>query len=229
MSYDFDATPTMVLSQRTVSADTTLNDTDGVVFVTPGASQKTMTLPKAADVTDQVITIVKADSTTSAVIVDGDGSELVGANASISLRSLDDWIQVVSNGTSWDIVDVNIGWRSVSATNSVTTTGTDSDVPNMLISTPGKGRHRIVFSCNGRSQQSNKDIEIVIMTQAGFTIVKAEESRRSHGGNSFSGMEASCEMTITDDSADVKAGFTALGGGTAEIESRVLAVKFLGQ
>ena len=67
--------------------DYTVLDDDGyrAIYVTPGASDRTVTLPTVADNDNRLITIKKIGDGAGAVIVDGEGAELVEGDASVSL------------------------------------------------------------------------------------------------------------------------------------------------
>jgi len=61
----------------------------------------TITLPTAADNTNRVIVITKADDTTGRVIVDGEGSETIDSNSFVLLSEQGDSRTVQSDGTNW--------------------------------------------------------------------------------------------------------------------------------
>lgn len=90
------------------SANYTVTDTDGydVIRVTTGASDRTVTLPTAADNAGRRLTIIKADNGAGNVIVDGEGSEVIGSRASYTILSQHAVIEIICNGTSWDLVSL---------------------------------------------------------------------------------------------------------------------------
>ena len=92
------------------SADYTVTDTDGyrtIAFVT-GASNRTCTLPTAADNTDRILTLKKQDSGAGSLIVDGEGAETLldyeGSATSITLAGQGDALTVQCNGTAWQVL-----------------------------------------------------------------------------------------------------------------------------
>lgn len=88
------------------SADYTVLDTDGyyTIEVTTGASNRTITLPTAADNTDRRIVVKKVDSGAGIVIVDGESSETIDGATTHSLYRQYDFVMLHCNGTSWDII-----------------------------------------------------------------------------------------------------------------------------
>lgn len=96
------------------SADYTVLDDDGFsrVLVTTGASDRTITLPTAADNTDRVLMVVKADSGVGKVIIDGEGSETVGPTTTFGLWYQGDCVELLCDGTGWIRIG-GTGWRLV--------------------------------------------------------------------------------------------------------------------
>lgn len=99
------------------SADYTITDSDDakIVLVTTGASDVTITLPTVADNTDRYIIIKKVDSGAGKVIVDGEGSEEIDGNTSFDLNSQYDFMEILSDGTAWNIVRLPLSPTSMSA------------------------------------------------------------------------------------------------------------------
>jgi len=88
------------------SADYTITDIDKVrtILMTTGSStDKTVTLPTAADNTNRIITIKKVDSGTNDCIVDGEGAETIDGSTTVNLTKQYNSITVQSNGTGWII------------------------------------------------------------------------------------------------------------------------------
>lgn len=89
------------------SANYTITDTDGVsiIAMTTGASDRTVTLPTASDNTGRIIDVKKVDSGVGKCTVAGtiDG-ETTGKN----LVSQYDSIQVLSDGSVWQIIGFNL-------------------------------------------------------------------------------------------------------------------------
>jgi len=85
------------------SADYTVTDTDGVehILMTTSSTNRTITLPTAADNTYRTLTITKVDSGTGTVIIDGEGAETVNGAATLTLAAQYMAAVLVCNGTSW--------------------------------------------------------------------------------------------------------------------------------
>lgn len=99
--------PTVVSSVKAVSsADYTVLDADGyaVVLVTTGNSDRTITLPTAADNAGRILRISKVDSGSGDVIVDGEGSETVNGATTYTMPNQYDEVTIVCNGTAWFII-----------------------------------------------------------------------------------------------------------------------------
>jgi hypothetical protein len=92
------------------SANYTILDNDGYrhILVTTGASNRTITLPTAADNTDRMITIKKVDSGVGIVIIDGEGAETIDGATTYTLDTQYQQLTIVCNGTSWSIVSGKI-------------------------------------------------------------------------------------------------------------------------
>jgi len=97
---------------KAISANYTFNDNDKIktLFVTTSTNTITVTLPTAADNLDRVIEIVKVDSGSGKIIVDGEGAEtILGAYVGLSATTADisqqtGWIRLKGNGTSFNII-----------------------------------------------------------------------------------------------------------------------------
>lgn len=100
------------------SADYTILDNDSVrtILVTTSTTNRTMTLPTAADNTHRIITIKKVDSASGKVIVDGEGAEQINAATTFDLHVINDYVTVQCNGTKWEVIDQ----KSISAAQSLT-------------------------------------------------------------------------------------------------------------
>lgn len=91
------------------SANYTVTDTDGydTILVTTGASDRTITLPTAADNNGREITIQKVDTALGIVIVDGEGAETVAGFSTYKVPLVNDYIKVVCDGSNWYVVGKN--------------------------------------------------------------------------------------------------------------------------
>lgn len=116
------ATPAWVwtAAYSTKSADYTITDTDGIetILMTTGGTNRTVTLPTAADNVNRVITVKKVDSGTGFVTVDGEGAELINGVATFPMYFRWDWIKIFCDGTSWYTIakQDSTPWTSVSLT-----------------------------------------------------------------------------------------------------------------
>jgi len=90
------------------SADYTILDTDGfaVIEMTTSSTNRTVTLPTAADNTDRRIRVVKADSGTGTLTLDGESAETISGSASFTVLKQYGYIEVYCNGTSWTLTQL---------------------------------------------------------------------------------------------------------------------------
>lgn len=102
------------------SADYTITDTDNyaTIYVTTDSSNRTVTLPTAADNTDRRITVKKADSGTGSVIVDGEGAETIDGSATVLLYKQYEAVTLRCTGTAWIIESAE--WFSIKYTPTAT-------------------------------------------------------------------------------------------------------------
>jgi hypothetical protein len=123
------------------SADYTITDTDMVqtVLMTTGASDRTVTLPTAADNIHRTITVKKVDSGAGKVIIDGEGSETIDGIVSKTLLSQYDSITIICDGAGWHITTKPIGtYLHISGTqSSITEDGTVFNVAGPMTLTEG--------------------------------------------------------------------------------------------
>jgi hypothetical protein len=112
--------PLQVDILTTTDADYTITDTDGygVYLFSTGSSERTVTLPTAADNTDRKIVIKKIDSGTGALVIDGENAETVEGVASFKLYIQYESVTLVCNGTAWYIVSAE--WASGTYTPTLT-------------------------------------------------------------------------------------------------------------
>lgn len=97
------------------SANYTVLDNDNVraIIMTTGASDKTITLPTAADNSGRFIFIVKDDNTAGDVIIDGEGAETINGNTTYTISGQYGFAEVVCDGTGW-VVTKDYSFASVS-------------------------------------------------------------------------------------------------------------------
>jgi hypothetical protein len=110
------------------SGDYIITDSDyvGVVGMTTGATDRTVTLPTAADNADREITLVKVDSAAGKAILDGEGSETI--NGTLIWEVTEQWgrVKVKSDGSNWIVLDQWGSFLEYSNTSLVTFTTTKS-------------------------------------------------------------------------------------------------------
>lgn len=94
---------TTYLQTSAKSADYTVLDTDGfrTILMTTGASNRTVTLPTAADNTGRIISIKKVDSGAGTCIVDGEGAETIDGSATYTLFNEEEAVTLHCDGTTW--------------------------------------------------------------------------------------------------------------------------------
>jgi len=87
------------------SANYTITDGDGieVILMTAGATDKTVTLPTAADNTNRVIEVFMVDSGVGNTVIDGEDAETIDGLATVTLVTQYEGLRVRCDGTSWKI------------------------------------------------------------------------------------------------------------------------------
>jgi len=105
------ATTSLAVHQpiRTYAAtgDVTLADSDDYthVFVTTSTTDRTITLPTAADNANRQYVIKKVDSGSGTVTIDGEGAETIDGEATKILTTQYSWMVIVCDGSAWHVVD----------------------------------------------------------------------------------------------------------------------------
>ncbi len=89
---------------RTVTADTTLVDSDVVVLCNGTSPGITITLPTAVGREGKIFYVKKIDSSGNSVTIEGDGSETIDNQLFQLLSSQYDAVEVVSDGSEWWII-----------------------------------------------------------------------------------------------------------------------------
>lgn len=110
-------------------ADYTVLDGDdiGTINMTVSSTDRTVTLPTAADNGNRRILIRKVDATSSSnyVAIDGEGAETVNGIATIYLYDQFDAVEVECDATGWFIRSSHFGgWRTFTPTGAYTTNAT---------------------------------------------------------------------------------------------------------
>jgi hypothetical protein len=129
------------------SADYTITDTDNVraVDMTTSSTNRTVTLPTAADNKNRVITIKKVDSGTGTVIVDGEGTETIDGSETLTLLYQYESLTVQCNGagTAWVVIQKGSYAELSHSTTVANVTGSD---PTMIIKLVRVGKS-VTFNC----------------------------------------------------------------------------------
>jgi hypothetical protein len=104
----------------------TITDTDGytAILITTGASDRTVTLPTAADNSGREITIKKVDSGAGKLTIDGESSETIDGATTVVLFKQHESITIYCDGVEWHILGSR--WASGDYTPS-NTAATNSD------------------------------------------------------------------------------------------------------
>lgn len=83
------------------SVDYTVQDDDEIIHVSPGSTDKTIRLPPAADSEGRELHIMKKQSGTGGVIIDGDGSETINGSTTLTLANQYDAATIWCDGVEW--------------------------------------------------------------------------------------------------------------------------------
>lgn len=86
------------------SADYTIIDTDGYteIWVSTGAIDRTILLPTLADNQGRKIKVIKIDSGTGDVIVDGEGSETINSTLTVNITEQYGWWEFTAGASEWN-------------------------------------------------------------------------------------------------------------------------------
>jgi hypothetical protein len=168
------------------SAGYTVLDSDGyaAIHVQTGASNRTVTLPTAADNTDRVITIKKTDSAAGKIIVDGENAETIDGDATVDLLAQYDSITLRCNGTGWNVVNEYIEQVFVETFRSTSlnadATGTLREVMAITLPTAGEWliSATVMLLVNSASLTTGSNWEMNVgatsASNSGVTTVQSE-------------------------------------------------------
>jgi len=120
--------PSIALAIKSVaSTNYTILDTDGydTINVTTGASDRTITLPTAADNNGRKITVKKSDNGAGTVIIDGEGSETIDDALTNTLHQQGSFVALFCDGIGWYVSAV-VDYLKLEFTNQTITTSTTS-------------------------------------------------------------------------------------------------------
>ena len=94
----------IVLPVTTKTSAYTATTSDFAILCNATSAAFTVTLPAAAGVTGQVLSITKTDSSGNAVDIDGNGTETINGSATVSLSSQWATRLIQSDGANWFVV-----------------------------------------------------------------------------------------------------------------------------
>ena len=91
------------------STNYSMANNESFATVTTGSSDRTITLPPAANVTGKEIVIKKVDSGTGGIIIEGDLTDTLDGSLNKTIGGQYSYMRVVSDGDNWHIVS-NAMW-----------------------------------------------------------------------------------------------------------------------
>jgi hypothetical protein len=89
---------------QSVNVNTTISGSSRLVRVDATSGLKIIALPPANTVTGRIYRIKKIDSSSNSVVLAADGVELIDGNNTFTIQDQYYCLNVVSNGTGWDII-----------------------------------------------------------------------------------------------------------------------------
>ena len=137
------AMKTLQPSKDLDSANYTVQDDDGfrLIRVTTGASDRTITLPTAADNVDRILHILKDDSGAGLVIVDGESAERIDGAMDITIVNRYDSVTLYCDGADWFVLN------NISAFSRTLVDGIDAAAANKTLTSihsPGDANYTIL-------------------------------------------------------------------------------------
>lgn len=97
----------------TVTSSQSLTDSSGFINILADATAGAITLTLGSALGNNVAySIKKVDSSTNFVTIDADGSETIDGAATIVLKDQYNYVQIVSDGTNWVVINefINYIW-----------------------------------------------------------------------------------------------------------------------
>lgn len=97
---------TISVTNQTTSktANYTVTTSDYLLTGDTSGGAFTFTLPTAVGNAGKEFVFKKTDTSSNALTIDGDGSETIDGDTSLTLDLQNEFIKIISNGTSWDII-----------------------------------------------------------------------------------------------------------------------------
>jgi hypothetical protein len=92
----------LVIATKTTTY--TVTATDDLILADATGGAFTITLPTAVGITGRTYKFKKTDATFSQITIDGDASETIDGAANTTLATQNEYVELVSDGTNWQIV-----------------------------------------------------------------------------------------------------------------------------
>lgn len=183
------------------AGDYLILDGDGfrTIGVTTAGTNRTVTLPTAADNTNRIITVKKVDSGTGTVIIDGEGSETIDGSLTYTLLTEDEGLTVQCDGTEWHVLDFFPGkWTAWTPTYTASGSMTYTSVTTRVARYRKVGRQiEFYFHATGTTGVSGSQSIFATLPLASTTI--AGTTRFSYASNVVnSGGSISAGASFTD-------------------------------
>jgi hypothetical protein len=134
------------------SADYTITDTDMIlhVLMTTAASDRTVTLPTAADNPNRIIKVTKVDSGAGTTIIDGEGAETISGAATIVLNGIYATATLQCDGTGWNVLSRSQQSLTSGSIGTGINCGAITNIGSLAV-TPGKWLLIAITQYNGAS------------------------------------------------------------------------------
>jgi hypothetical protein len=154
------------------SANYTVTDTDGydAIVVTTAASDRTITLPTAADNSGRRIAFKKIDSGAGRVIIDGEGAETIDDNTTYTLVSQYATVELYCDGSEWWVTAASTDYIENSTAGTPVNAAASPGYKAIVSITLPAGDWAIggmaVLGRNGATLVANSDIVVNVSTAA---------------------------------------------------------------
>lgn len=174
------------------TADYTITDTDGVahILMTTSTTDRTVTLPTAADNTSRVITVTKVDSASGELTIDGEGAETINGVTTIKIVDQHESVTMQCDGSEWFVTE----YKAASITSEV-----EVQTSNGFGSTNTAIRRFTTTNTNVGNAITYADIPAngatFTINQTGIYAISYSESQGSGAGYNFAPSLNSSELT----------------------------------
>lgn len=216
---------------KTSDYQTVEADRDKLIRADATSGTLTVTLLAAATAGDGfTLAVKKTDSSGNAVIIDGNSSETIDGNTTLTLSNQYEVAVLISNGTSWSVVNSAAAQSTTfaadnssntSSTNVVTVQHTTSGTPTAGIGTgilfnsesadESPSNFGVLAFISDDVTSGSEDTYFVVQNRtAGAALANAYKFKRTGVGNILFTTAATAERTVT--LADADLAFTHSGG-----------------